>query len=141
MNTETRMRAGFFVAAAGATVLVASCTAPGQQPQPLTAFGSERQCFNASMVNAFRPVGRDIVHVTISPRRVFELRTIGYCPEINWSRSIALRSTSGSSWVCSGHDAELLVPSRSGQGLDRCLVTGVRQLTPPEVQTWRARRR
>ena len=45
----------------------------------------------------------------------------------------------GSQRICSGRDAELLVPSPSG--LQRCPVVGVRQLTPPEVEAYRARRR
>lgn len=127
--------------AAVSAMLVAACLGPGHPPQPQNAFSDGRQCFNARMVNRFTPIARDIVHVTAGARSVYELRTAGSCPDINWSLRIGIRSTSGSSWVCRGLDAELLVPSVTGQGFDRCLVTSVRPLSPQEVQAWRAKGR
>ena len=141
MDTQIRWRAGYFTAAAGSAMLVAACMGLGPPLQQQETLGAGRQCFNARMVHEFRPVDRDFVHVTVGARNVFELRTVGYCPDIDWSLRIAIRSTSDSSWVCRGLDAELLVPSETGQGFDRCLVTSVRQLSPQEVLAWRARRR
>jgi hypothetical protein len=89
-------------------------------------------------VNSFHAVDRDTVRVTVGASRVFELEILGTCPDINWTQRIGLRSTSGSSWVCSGLDAELIVPRPAG--VDQCPVLAVRQLTPAEVQAARSRR-
>lgn len=126
-----------FAASAAAAALAAGCMAnPG--PTAQTAAGA-RQCFNASQVNSFHAVDRDTVFVRTGVRRMYQLEIVGVCPDIDWTQRIALRSTSGSSWVCSGLDAELLVPSPSG--LQRCPVVGVRQLSPAEVEAYRASRR
>ena len=131
------MRTMILSLAAAGTVLVAGCMAnPGA---PRQAAAGARQCFNASQVNSFHAVDRDTVYVTTGVRRMYQLEIVGVCPDVDWTQRIALRSTSGSSWVCSGLDAELLVPSPSG--LQRCPVVGVRALTPPEVEAYRASRR
>lgn len=127
------------VIAAGA----AACVAAGpQQGQRQLARSDGRQCFYSSQVNGFNPVDRDTVHVTVGANAVYELTTFGYCPDINWSQRIAIRSTAGSNWICQGYDAELLVPSLPRDGtLDRCPVNSVRRLSPQEVQAWRSRPR
>ena len=121
-----------------APLLAEACTTGSQQGQAPASARNERQCFLASMVNGFTPLDRDTVHVTVGARTVYELETAGYCPEINWTHRIAIHSRTGSDWVCRGFDADLVVPSALGSGLDRCPVTSVRRLTPEEV---RARRR
>ena len=50
---------------------------------------------------------------------------------VDWSFRVALRTTGGSSWICQGADAEIIVPSPNGR--QRCLVSDVRPLTPAEV--------
>jgi hypothetical protein len=78
------------------------------------------------------------VLVRTGARRLYELQLFGTCPDINWEHRIGIRSMGGSSWVCRGYDAELLVSSP--MGVQRCAVTSVRQLTPAEVEAIRARR-
>ena len=124
------------VAVAGAAA-TAGCMASQGSPAQMATDG--RQCFNAAQVNSFHAVDRDTVYVTTGVRRMYQLEIVGVCPDVDWTQRVGLRSTSGSNWVCSGLDAELLVPSPSG--LQRCPVVGVRALTPPEIEAYRARRR
>lgn len=130
-----RLIAAFLFAGAGASACTQGASAPGAQ----SAAARGGQCFSASQVNSFHAVDDRTVEVTVGTRRMYELQIVGTCPEIDWTQRIALRSRSGSSWVCSGMDAEILVPSPSG--LERCPVVGVRQLSPAEVEAARARRK
>ena len=96
-----------------------------------------RDCFSARSVNGFTPVGRDAVHVRISRNRQYRLSLVGYCPDVDWSSRIALRNRGGSSFICAGFDAEILVPSATGP--QRCAVTEVRRLSPEEIEAARRR--
>lgn len=100
-----------------------------------------RDCFSARSVNGFRPVGRryEAVDVTISRNRQYRLTLAGYCPDVDWSLRLALRTRGGSSFICAGFDAEILVPSPTG--LQRCAVSEVRRLSPEEIQAARSSRR
>jgi hypothetical protein len=111
-----------------ALALVAAGCDPGRPAGVASAGNGGRQCFNASSVNSFHAINDDAVIVTVGANRYYQLDIVGTCPEIDWSLSVALRATSGSSWVCEGLDAEFLVPSPSG--LQRCPVVGVHPLTP-----------
>ena len=135
MATRIGTRRGLVAIVAGA--LTASCTAANQPPRAQAARAGG-QCFLASQVNGFHGVDRDTVHVTVGPRTVYELELFGTCLNVDWSQRIGIRSTGGSSWVCQGFDAELLVPSPIG--VQRCAVSSVRRLTPQEVQAARGRR-
>jgi len=119
----------FTVPAIGAALVVAWATAgapaaaPVQRPAP--------RCFLASNVNGFTPRGNDIVDVHVGVNRDYRLTLAGVCPEVDWSFRVALRTTGGSSWICQGADAEIIVPSPTGR--QRCLVTDVRPLTAAEA--------
>jgi hypothetical protein len=131
-------RRGVFLAVAfGAAALTACAT--GNQQQASGAQGTGRQCFNVSMVNGFNAIDKETVQVTVGVNTVYELKLLGTCPDIDWSLRIGLRSTSGSSFVCSGLDAELLVPRPIG--VQHCPVTAIRKLTPEEVKASKAPRK
>lgn len=127
-----------FVAGIAGAVLVA-CAADGSQPARAAAADSARQCFNARNVYNFHAVDDRTVLVEVGTNRMYELQIVGVCPEIDWTQKLAIRTTGGSSWICRGLDAELVVPSPSG--VERCPVVGTRELTPAEVQAYRASRR
>jgi hypothetical protein len=122
-----------------ASLTVSSCMAANQPEPAQAAAAGERQCFHASQVNGFHAVDRDTVQVNVGARGMYELEILGTCPDVNWTQRIAIRATGGGSWVCRGHDAELVVPSP--MGVQRCPVTSVRRLSPEEVQAARASRR
>jgi hypothetical protein len=94
-------------------------------------------CFIARTVSGFTPDGDRAVVVRVSRNRQYRLELAGYCPDVDWSLRIALRSRAGSNWVCTGGDAEILVPSEIGP--QNCLVTDVRRLTPGEIEAARTR--
>ena len=133
--TSNNKNTGIIIAiAACAFAMPAGCAMPDRQPQAQVARADEQQCFHAGMVNGFTPAGRDTVRITVGARTVYELKTSGYCPQVDWSREIQVRPTGGSDWVCRGLDAELLVASAiSGGGFDRCPVISVTRLSPEEV--------
>lgn len=126
------------LALGGAAALIAACATPGQTDQ--TESGGGNQCFNADMVSGFSAPDDDTVYIAAG-RNVFELEVIGSCPNIDFEQRIGIQSRGGTSFVCRGFDADLLVPSLSGTGVDRCPVRSVRRLTPAEVEALPAKDR
>jgi hypothetical protein len=97
-----------------------------------------RQCFLPRQVSGFNSDDDDRVYVTVGVRDVYALDIVGACPDVDWSQRIGIRSR-GSSFICQGLDAELVVPSPTGT--QSCAVTGVRKLGDAEVEAYRERRR
>ena len=128
------LRIGLIASAAAAA---GGCMAAPEQPRAQSALADDRQCFLASRVNRFDAIDDDTVLVTVGVRETYRLELTGTCPQIDWSQQIGFRSTGSSSWVCSGYDAELLVPHSSGS-IDRCPVVGIRRISPEEAQAIRA---
>ena len=92
---------------AGTVIAACAATSP-------TARGPRkpnRQCFLASQVNGFWGATDDSVLVRVGVNNVYQLQLSGMCHDIDWANRIAFRSTGGSSWICQGLDAELLIPS------------------------------
>ena len=83
--------------------------------------------------SAARRPGRVVV-VRAGASDHYRLELIGTCPDVDWAWRIALR-TRGSSWVCRGYDAELVVPHPSGT--QYCPVRAVRKLSEAEVEAFR----
>ena len=111
-----------------------------QQARAPSHASSGRQCFHAGSVNDFDARGNDVIDVRSGANRYFRLQLFPGCPNTNWTRQVALRTRSGSSWICQGLDAELIVPE-PGMGPQRCLVTSVRRLSDAEVAALRQQRR
>lgn len=111
-----------------------------QQARAPNLASSGRQCFHAGSINDFDARGDDVIDVRSGANRYFRLQLFPGCPNTNWTRQVALRTTSGSSWICQGLDAELIVP-QPGIGPQRCLVTSVRRLSDAEVAALRQQRR
>jgi hypothetical protein len=125
-----------FVPAIGAALAAswaaggAPVSAPAQRPAP--------RCFRAAEVNGFTPRGNDQVDVQVGANRHYRLTLAGACPDVDWSFRLGIRTTGGSSWICQGADAEIIVPSPNGR--QSCLVSDVRALSPAEVAASRRRR-
>ena len=109
-----------------------------QQPRGPNHASSGRQCFHAGSINDFDARRNDVIDVRSGANRYFRLQLFPGCAYTNWTRQVALRTTSGSSWICQGLDAELIVPE-PGLGPQRCLVTSVRRLSDAEVAALRQR--
>ncbi|MGK6354802.1 DUF6491 family protein [Sphingomonas sp. DT-207] len=112
-----------------AALAPAGCAAP---PTANTAPQSGRSCFWGSQVSGFSDAGADKALVRIGTRETWELTLSGGCPDVDWAMRIGIRSRGGDR-ICTGVDAELLVPGASGSGFQRCLVRGVRKLSPEEA--------
>ena len=98
-----------------------------------------RQCFNATTIHGYETLPGGLVLMRAGGNRTFALHTFGDCPDLNWSRSIALRTLGGGSWVCEGIDAQLIVPSPIGA--QYCQVRDVRRISREEARALRAARR
>ena len=123
------------IAAAG---LAAAAVWAGQDPAQAAQASPQRECFSARSVNGFSPVDEDTIDIRVGANRHYRLELVGYCPDVDWSMGIVLRTRGGSSWICQGMDAELIVPSPTGR--QNCLVNSVRRLSEEEVEAARQRR-
>lgn len=119
---------GIFALASTACAAAAEPAAPEKSDR-----SAARQCFNARSVNAFNAPDDRTVYIREGVRNVFELKIFGTCPDIDWNNRIALVSRSGGGYVCTGFDADLVVPD-GPFGPQRCTVRAVRKLTPEEVE-------
>lgn len=116
------------VLALGAATTACAPTTPGMAGTT----GEARECFFVSQVRSFASSDDRRVYVETGSNEVFELQTFG-CSNVDWSNSIGIRTTTGGgSSVCSGLDAELIVPDLPG-GRTTCPVTGVRRLSDAEL--------
>jgi hypothetical protein len=119
-------------------IATAACT-PSPADGPASAAGAEpRQCFWASQVTGFSDDGPDRALVSIGSRDMWALELSPGCPDVDYAMRIGIVSR-GSNRICSGVDAELLVPTASGQGMQRCLVRSVTKLSPEEAAAARGR--
>lgn len=123
--------------AALVAVIVCAAAVAASEADGAQAEKERRDCFHARSVNGFNPVDEDTVDVRVGPNRRYRLELAGYCPDIDWSWRIALRTRGGSSWICHGLDAELIVPSPTGR--QNCLVSSVRRLSEQEIEAARRR--
>lgn len=125
------------LAMTAAGLLVTAC-AEERNPASASRLSGRSDCFLADSVNSFTPIGDRFVDVRITRRQQYRLELAGYCPDVDWSQRIALRTRGGSRWICRGLDAEIIVPDRA-IGPQRCLVTDVRRLSPAEIEAQRRR--
>ena len=121
-----------FLIAAALAVLAAS---PALADTPKKA---ERSCFRAQDVNGFNVVDDETVDVSINPKTVYRLKLFSSSPDIDWTLRIGIESR-GSSWICSGMDAMIIVPGQIG--IQRYPVTEVRKLTPEEIAASRTKKK
>jgi hypothetical protein len=124
------------VPAFGAGLVVASVA--GETP----ASGFQRragQCFLARQANGFTSRDNRAVDISVSANRHYRLTLFAPCLDVDFAHRVALRGRGGSSWICEGGDAEILVNGPTGP--QRCLVSDIRRLTPEEVSARNRRRR
>lgn len=120
------------VASLATLSLAASGPAAARSPkEPEAAAKPAKPCFWTNQVNSFASNDDHIVNVRVGVRDVYQLEMFGRCNDVDWSHRIALVSR-GSSYICSGLDAEVISPSPIGP--QRCPVRSVRKLTPAEIK-------
>jgi hypothetical protein len=94
------------------------------------AADAKQQCFYTRNVDNFAAIDEHVVNVRVGVKDVYQFEMFGPCPNIDWSNRIALISR-GSSWICSGLDAEVV--TRTPIGPQRCPVRNIHKLTPAEI--------
>lgn len=117
-----------------ASLVALSAAAPvaaAKSPTEPGAAGSRKQCFWTRQINNFAAVDEKIVNVRVGVKDVYQFEMFGRCSEIDWANKIAVRSR-GSSYICSGLDAEIISPTAIGP--ERCPVRTIRKLTPDEIK-------
>ncbi len=106
-------------------VLLAGCAA-SDGPVPMASAREDgRECFFLSQVSGFSSAGRDSIKVSVGPRRDYEFKTFGSCPDIDYANAIAF-DQNGPGTICRGMDVDLIVPTSIGP--QRCPVSMIRRL-------------
>ena len=135
------MRPTTFAAMCSLTaVMLGACAAPpGREAAPgAQATSTPRQCFWTRNVNGFAAADDNVVNVRVNGGEVYRLALFAPCRDVDWAQGVALRSRAGST-VCTGADAELIVPGPLGP--NTCQVREVRRLTPEELAALPSRAR
>ena len=115
----------------GAVAIAACAQQAASAPAPAASSG--RECFNARNISGFTAQGESTIDIQAGVRRYYRLQLAGVCTNVNWARKIAVVTRSGSSWICQGFDADLVIDD-PGIGPQRCLVSSVRRLTDAEAR-------
>ena len=132
MTTKLR-RAATTAAGLGLALAVFAAGAAEAAPDGKDSKNSTRECFLARNVWSWHPgADRTTVYLKANVHDYYELKLIAECPQIDWVRPIGIEHQ-GSSWICSGLDATLIVPQGSGNLTLTCPVRSVRKLSPEEV--------
>ena len=136
---EGRRRSLKIVLSCLAAAAAASCSTPSAQTASTTQTAStgQKQCFHNSDVRTFSDAGPNKVLVSIGRRDVWELTVAPGCPRIDFTSRLAIVAR-GSSYICTGSDVDLVVPSASGRGSQRCRVREERKYTPEEAAAVRS---
>ena len=118
---------------AALSALAAACAQQDAAGETVSsASSSGRDCFTATNVSSFTPHG-DAVDIQVGVRRYYRLTFAGVCQNTNWVNRVALVSRSGSSFICSGMDAEVVVRD-SPIGPQRCLVNSITRISDEEAK-------
>ncbi|MBL8556358.1 MAG: hypothetical protein JNL41_18935 [Phenylobacterium sp.] len=118
--------------AAGLLALAAAPGAAARSPtEPAAAAPAKKQCFWTRQISNFASDDDRVVNVRVGVKDVYRFEMFGRCDEVDWAQGIAVRSR-GSSYICSGLDAEIVTPSSLGP--HRCPVRTVRKLTEDEIK-------
>ncbi len=91
-----------------------------------------KACFYSRDVSSWAAVDRSTVNIRVNINDIYQLKLLGDCPNVDWVNGIGLEHR-GSSWVCTGLDAELLVPQPGGGIPLRCPVVSIRKLSKDEA--------
>ncbi|MBS0296625.1 MAG: hypothetical protein JSR45_09955 [Proteobacteria bacterium] len=120
-------------AISGVAALLAGWAAVADGAPPAKPNGAQtgRQCFPAREVANFAAPDDHTVYLRAGVKDIYRAEVFGGCLDIDWSLRIGIRSY-GSSFICVGDPAELIVPNRT-IGTQRCQVKIAAKLTPEEV--------
>lgn len=133
----------FRTLAAATALAVLALSGCADNERSVRSDAATRECFSASSVRGFTPVDNTTVRLQVGTRDTWELSLLHYCPDVDWSHSIGLRTFSGASWICASDakNVEVVVVDRTVRvGPDRCRVRSMRKLDPAELEAEKAAR-
>lgn len=132
MKSRTPLGAALIATAMAGALATTAAAEPAAQPDAAQSPGAAKhtECFWSRSINGFSPVDDQTVDIHVGVKDVYQMKLFAPSPDIKWTEHIALKSH-GSSWICSGLDATVIVPSPIGP--QRYPVTSIRKLTPTEV--------
>jgi hypothetical protein len=125
--------------AAFAFAAALSVSAAAQPPPDGPAAGPPARhahaCFWRRMISSFGASDDSTLYVRVGARDIYELKLFANCFNLSWVHHVGLQSFGGGeSSICEGPNPGVDVVVRDiGIGRQRCPVTSVRKLTPPEV--------
>lgn len=128
------MRHRYIIALA---LLAPACTATSADQTVAAGDTRFQQCFYASQVTGYTNGGQDRIYANISRRATWELTLSPGCSQVDFSLAVGLVSR-GTQRICSGADAELLVPRASQTSVQRCLIRTIRKLSREEADAVRS---
>ena len=112
---------------AAATAGVLACSAPAQ--------AETRQCFPARMLSSWNDAGDGMVYLRVGIRDFYELKLAGSCTDLPFAETIGLETRGGSSFICSGLDVNIIVPSGVTHTIaQRCMGASLRKLSAEEAK-------
>jgi hypothetical protein len=115
---------------------LAACAAPPGTSAAGTSAAYEQsngpQCFLANEVDGYTRSPDGLVNLKVGTDRWFQMQFGSDCPSMDWLMQIAIRPID-SNWLCEGHPSRLIAPDPAGLHR-RCAVSGIRRLTPVEIQ-------
>jgi len=114
-----------------AALLTAATPVAAKSPLEGTRSGSRGQCFWTRNAVNFASNDNRIVNVRVGVKDVYQFEMFGRCEDVDWNNSIALVSR-GSSYICTGIDAEII--SHSELGPMRCPVRNIHKLSAEEIK-------
>ncbi len=118
------MKSRHLISAALAAAALAGASAASAATTP------ERDCFYSRNVNGFSAVDDSTINLRVGVRDVYQLNLFQPSHDLDFALGIGLESR-GSTFICSGLDATLIVPSTIGP--QRYPVTSIRKLSANEV--------
>ena len=114
------------------TVALSAC-APSTMTASPDRSSPPRQCVFTDRIDNFRQAddGRTL-YLKSRRNEVFEVRSAGYCPDLDTTIALAIQPDAGMSQVCAGDWARILVSGGSGPA-QVCRVQVVKRLTTEEI--------
>lgn len=109
--------------------LVAACASYDSSPESAQGETAKRDCFFASQISGYTHAGKNKIHVSTGPNRIYEFETLGICPELRDAEVMGFDPV-GPGTICSGMDIDLIVPTTIGPR--RCAVSMIRRVEPDE---------
>lgn len=122
-----------------AGLLLTSACAPTGVPADGAA-RPERQCFFVEQVDNFRQARGQTLYLKVRNDDVYQVEAAGYCQDLDFTTRLAIVPQMGSSRLCAGDSATIVVPG-STQGASACRVHIVKRLSAEELAALPARDR